>query len=110
MHFSCWNICPTFIEDFTNYRTSEGYWGLPFVQKTSTAGTMKPLLWWKCICGDTTLSQIPIAVLSMPVTSAATERVFSSHSNIHTKKRNRLDLNRSGKLTYCYHRGFWWSS
>jgi hypothetical protein len=64
---------------------------------------MKPLLWWKGICGDTTLSKIPIAALSMPVTSAATERVFSSHSNIHTKKRNRLDLNRSGKLTYIYH-------
>jgi len=42
-------------------------------------------------------------ILSIPVSSAATERSFSSFANVHSKKRNRLLTERAAKLTYISH-------
>ena len=39
-------------------------------------------------------------ILSAPCTSAATERSFSTHANIHSKKRNRLTKENAAKITF----------
>lgn len=42
-------------------------------------------------------------ILTTPITSAATERSFSTFGNVHTKKRNRLTTERAGKITFIAH-------
>ncbi|CAI6365190.1 unnamed protein product [Macrosiphum euphorbiae] len=49
------------------------------------------------------LSQIAIAILSCPPTSASTERSFSTYGLLHTIERNRLTNERSAKLVYIKH-------
>lgn len=39
-------------------------------------------------------------ILSAPCTSAATERSFITHANIHNKKRNRLTTENAAKITF----------
>ena len=43
------------------------------------------------------------SVLTLPASSAATERSFSSFEVIHTKKRNRLTNDRLNKLVFVRH-------
>lgn len=61
------------------------------------------ITWWKGFCRDTSLSQIAVRVLTMPCTSATTERSFSTQANIHTNKRNGLTTERAVKLIYIQH-------
>lgn len=56
--------------------------------------------WWKGYCGRTVLKDVALAIISLAPSSAATERSFSRYSFIHTKKRNRLSVERAGKLAY----------
>lgn len=62
-----------------------------------------PLTWWNSFCSSTNLCVIANKVLSVPATSAATERSFSTFSNIHTKKRNRLTTSNASKITFVAH-------
>lgn len=63
---------------------------------------INPLNWWKGICGSTRLCKIASAILSLHSSSASTERLFSTYSFIHTKKRNKLTNDRAGKLLYIH--------
>lgn len=56
------------------------------------------LSWWKGFCGHMNLSKIARIILTTTVSSAATERSFSTFSNIHSKKRNRLSTPKAGKV------------
>ena len=49
------------------------------------------------------LSEPAQILLTIPPSSAASERNFSAWSTVHTKKRNRLTTQRAGKLVYIYH-------
>lgn len=49
------------------------------------------------------LAEVAIRILGAPITSAATERTFSTFSWIHNKNRNRLTTTRAAKLTYLSH-------
>ena len=59
--------------------------------------------WWSCLCGSTELSTLARRILSLPSTSAAVERSFNQHANIHSLKRNRLTNARAAKLLYICH-------
>lgn len=85
----------------TNYRAKDDMWKKEFVW--ISCGKVKPLVWWKSFFGHTELMKIAERILTTPLTSAATERTFSTFSNVHTKKRNRLTTERSGKITYIAH-------
>ena len=52
-----------------------------------------PTAWWSGLCGSTELSTLATRILSLPSTSAAVERSFSQHANIH-----RLTNARAAKL------------
>lgn len=71
--------------------------------KTAINPNISPVTFWKGICTEFPLRFVAETVLTMPSTSAATERSFSSYGNIHTKKRNRLSIKRAGMLTYVNH-------
>ena len=84
------------------YRVSQG--GLfcrDFVWEASK--TCPPWIWWKGILGSTQLSKVAERLLSLPATTAATERSFSTHDMIHTKARNKLTTERASKLVYVRH-------
>lgn len=87
--------------DMANYRSKEGLWKKDFIW--ASADKMSPTVWWQGLCGTTILSEVAVRILSAPVTSAATERTFSTFSWIHNKRRNRLTTERAGKLTYLSH-------
>lgn len=91
------------LENFAEYRSNEGIWALQFVQACAKNSNILPLTYWKGICTEMPFRHVAEAVLSMPATSAAIERTFSSYGNIHSKSRNRLTTERAGKITYINH-------
>lgn len=89
------------MEDLANYQNKEGMWAKPFIWVS--VDRVSPTLWWKTYASQTDLGAVAVRILSAPITSAATERSFSTFSWIHNKKRNRLTTQRAGKLTYIAH-------
>jgi len=61
------------------------------------------LNWWNAFCSEIELSKIAIKILSLPATSAAVERTFSSYKDVHSLKRNRLTNERASKLVFIKH-------
>ncbi|KAF2895279.1 hypothetical protein ILUMI_10890, partial [Ignelater luminosus] len=82
------------LENLADFRSNSGFAINP---------NISPVTFWKGICTEFPLRFVAEAVLTMPATSAATERSFSSYGNIHTKKRNRLSVKRAEMLTYVNH-------
>lgn len=87
--------------DLASYQNKEGIWAKPFIWVSVDRVT--PTLWWKTYAAQTDLGAVAVRILTAPITSAATERSFSTFSWIHNKKRNRLTTQRAGKLTYIAH-------
>lgn len=85
----------------TNYRNKQDIYSKEFVW--AGAANVKPTAWWKAFYSHTDLGIIAEKILTAPITSAATERSFSTFGNIHTKKRNRLTTERAGKITFIAH-------
>lgn len=83
------------------YNGETSIYGKDFVKLSSTP--VKPIDWWKGALNGSPLSKIAIAILSLPCTSAATERSFNTYSWIHNAKRNRLSNQRAGKIVYVSH-------
>lgn len=60
-----------------------------------------PLEWWKLNCKEfPNIWKLAIRILSIPATSAPSERVFSSAANVVNKKRVRLDPDTVDLLIY----------
>lgn len=85
----------------TNYRAKKDIWSKEFLW--ISCEKVKPTVWWKSFFGCTELGVMADKILTTPLTSAATERSFSTFSFIHTKKRNRLTTERASKITYIAH-------
>ncbi|KAF2891499.1 hypothetical protein ILUMI_14674, partial [Ignelater luminosus] len=91
------------LENLADFRSNSGFWEMQFVQDSAINPNLSPVTFWKGICIECRLRFVAEAVLTMPATSAATEKSFSSYGNIHTKKRNRLSVKCAGMLTYVNH-------
>lgn len=90
-------------ENLADYRDKQGIWSRQFVWEgvgLDEENRVNPLLWWRGLRGTCELVEVAIKILGAPVTSAATERTFSTFGWIHSKKRNRLTSERAAKLTY----------
>ena len=85
-----------------NYKGKNGV----FANKLAweTAGKVDPITWWYGNFSDSApeLTQVAKKVLSIPTSSAASERNWSAFAYIHDKKRNRLRADRILKLVYIY--------
>jgi hypothetical protein len=75
------------IAELAEYRSKEGFLGQAFVLKSVSA--TEAAVWWKGVCYGSKSAKVAVSILSMPPTSAATERSFSTYSIVHTAKRNR---------------------
>lgn len=84
--------------ELANYQSKDGIFSKKFIWDNMQ--DRNPLQFWKMLYNITPLSKIALKILSAPCTSAATERIFSTFSWIHNKRRNRLTTERAGKLTY----------
>ena len=63
----------------------------------------KPVNWWNLMSGRyPILSSVAIRILSIPATSAASERNWSTFGFIHSKLRNRLHEERVEKIVYLF--------
>ena len=51
---------------------------------------------------DASLCMLARKLLVMPASSAAIERIFSNFGLIQTKLRNKLGIQKWGKLVFCY--------
>ncbi|CAG8605963.1 21863_t:CDS:2 [Gigaspora rosea] len=66
-----------------------------------SAATLNPALWWES-WPDSSLKQLAIKVLKIPMSSSAAKRKFSIFGFIHSKLRNRLNSSQVKKLVYIY--------
>lgn len=87
--------------ELAEYRAKEGFFSKTYVLKSIEK--VDAIVWWKGICFGSKLSRVAVDILSMPPTTAATERSFSTYGLIHSAKRNRLTVDRAGNLTYVAH-------
>jgi len=72
--------------ELAQYRLHEGLWGREIVWSVDIE-QLNPFTWQKRICKSSSISKVATAILSLPCSSAATERSFSTFSLIHTKKK-----------------------
>lgn len=89
------------LAELAEYRAKEGFFSKTYVLKSIEK--VDAIVWWKGICFGSKLSRVAVDILSMPPTTAATERSFSTYGLIHSAKRNRLTVDRAGNLTYVAH-------
>nr|XP_022910916.1 uncharacterized protein LOC111421956 [Onthophagus taurus] len=69
----------------------------------SSEKCMSGPVWWAGICSSFKISRLAVDILNLPSSTAATERTFSTYGFIHRQRRNRLTVERAGKLTYIAH-------
>lgn len=89
------------LSELTLYLAKTGVWSRDFLW--SSAKSVDSISWWQGLCKKTNLKDLAVAILGLPASSAATERSFSTYSFIHCAKRNRLTVERAGKLTFVAH-------
>lgn len=89
------------LAELANYIAKEGFFSKTFLW--SAVSKLTPLAWWAGLCKSTALSKVAVRFLALPTTSAAVERTFSTYSDVHSKKRNRLTNERAGKIVYIAH-------
>lgn len=88
------------VQELTYYRTNSDVFGKEFVINSMHNLNVTACMFWSGLVPDFQLSKVARAILSMPATSAATERVFSVSGFMHSSRRNRLTLEKCNKLTF----------
>ncbi|KAL5801791.1 hypothetical protein ACOSQ3_033423 [Xanthoceras sorbifolium] len=87
----------------TEYMTKEGSFRKPLAAKECERNdeNYNPVIWWFTHGGQTlNLQRMVVRILSLTTSSSVCERNWSNFEGIHTKKRNRLDVNRLNNLVY----------
>ncbi|XP_067412762.1 heterogeneous nuclear ribonucleoprotein U-like protein 1 isoform X2 [Emydura macquarii macquarii] len=79
----------------------------PFKQYMFTDDVLNkvtPLNWWKSLARhlETEFLQLLSQLFTAVASSAGTERIFSSFGSIHSKLRNRLGVEKAGKLVFLF--------
>ena len=85
----------------TAYSNREGMFGDPW--HIDAIKTTSAPLWWREYGGEKIeLQHVAVRVLSVAASSGSCERNWSSFNFVHTKKRNRLSVQRAANLVYVY--------
>ncbi|GET63251.1 zinc finger BED domain-containing protein 1-like [Rhizophagus irregularis DAOM 181602=DAOM 197198] len=85
--------------ELVNFRNKNSPYDNEIIWKS--ANILNSSLWWQS-WPTSKLQQLAIKILSIPTSSAAAERNFSTFGFIHNKIRNRLKNERVKKLVYIY--------
>lgn len=89
----------TIISDVQKYKNRMEYFAMDLA--TSSIGTLEPLKWWDSFgIATPKLMNMAKRILSLSCTSSSCERNWSTFDFIHTKKGNRLESERLGKVLY----------
>jgi hypothetical protein len=85
-----------------NYRAKSGCFSN--VLAWNTIENVDPITWWVANFAESApeLTQVAQRILTIPTSSAASERNWSAFAHIHDKKRNRLSNQTVFKLVYIY--------
>ncbi|KAK2642123.1 hypothetical protein Ddye_023886 [Dipteronia dyeriana] len=89
--------------EFGKYLGKKGHFGRPLVMKGCEKNDefYNPVTWWTNYGSETpNLQTIAKMILSLTTSSSGCKRNWSTFEGIHTKKRNRLDMNRLNNLVY----------
>jgi len=65
------------------------------------AATMEPIKWWFSYSAQA--PNLAARVLSQPISSSSTERLWSTYGYIHSAKWNKLNVKTADKLVYIHH-------
>ncbi|XP_057329227.1 uncharacterized protein LOC130670070 [Microplitis mediator] len=86
------------ILDLGDYLTQQAVWGNKSLWSESKL--LNPITWWELYFSSRDLAKLAVIILSIPATSAACERNWSSFGHIKTKKRNRLTVQKTEKFVF----------
>lgn len=70
------NIRLDIMRNLASYKAKDGLCSRRFLWQN--LNDIKPLVWWKGLCGSTQLSKFAVRILTAPCASAAVERSFST--------------------------------
>lgn len=87
------------IANLAQYRTKTGFFSRDTLWMSSIE--THPVVWWQGLCTTQPLTQLAARILSGIPSSAACERNWSLHGNIHTPLRNRLSGQRVKIFLIC---------
>ena len=65
-------------------------------------GSVAPLTWWRAANPPVTVMNLVTSLLTAINSSASIERVFSTVVLVHSKVRNKLGVDKAGKLVFIY--------
>ena len=96
------------IGEITNFRTKSNIFNKPLIWSATkvvtsaykTSSNITPADWWTSWFSTSALHDVAVKLLQMPASAASCERNWSTWGMVHSKLRNRLLTNRSGKLVY----------
>ena len=75
-----------------------------FMYKQNVLDSVKPLDWWKSHADHLNQETVSVVhqLLIATASSAGVERVFSSFGLVHSNLRNRLGIEKAGKLVFLF--------
>jgi hypothetical protein len=94
---------PSFISTFISFQAKAA--PFPRTYFTEAATSIPPQTWWQGLVAfgiNSDFVKLAVRLVTSPASSASIERIFSTFSLIQTKIRNRLGVERHGKLVFCY--------
>ena len=94
---------PDFLPLLVNFKAEVALFQ-KFMSHDKIVQTLKPLDWWKSHkdCVNQELLEVVDQLLTAVASSAGVERIFSSFSLVHSSIRNRLEIEKAGKLVFLF--------
>ena len=89
---------PDMLATIVQFKVKDGPFNAHYFE---AASSISPAAWWKLIPIDPDLSEIIRRIIACSPSTAPLERLFSSFGMIHTNVRNRLGVEKTGKLVFC---------
>lgn len=89
----------TYHQALVKFGEAKGIWSKTEKEKHAKFNSLD---WWTLSNRFPTLKSLALRILSISTSSACSERCWSVHAFIHTKRRNRLTPERVEKLVFIY--------
>lgn len=86
----------TTLQSLGEFKARRGFFEKEYLWEASQ--NVDAITWWQGFCSSQELSKIAVNCLSLPASAASCERNWKCFSNVKTKKRNRLKVDKTNKL------------
>jgi hypothetical protein len=95
------NTNPNFLATVMDYKAQRGVF-LPYRFKDCVVRNVNTMSWWDTVDVSSDFLLFVKALMTAVSSSASIERVFSTFGLVHSKLRNRLGVEKAGKLVFIY--------